>query len=270
MRYLSTGAMALILAFNAVAKLEPEEQKLADMLLSGDMTQLKSASKQIYNSEISEPELLDIGAEILLKKYPDAVRSDIDSLAWLARAIGASENGRYYNVLSEVVEHAQNDKLERHADTALDELPGAEGEQYVAGGYALPEGLYTKDTDAEVISRLKQKMLAGDLSNLKQAAREMASRELRSEILGDIAAEILLTHYKEVKKNQVDTFAWLTNAIGRSKMARYRDVLREIEDNGEFRKLRRYAESNLDELPEEAAEQYQKGMFNEPIPDYTF
>ena len=89
MRYLSTGAMALMLAFNAVAKLEPEEQKLADMLLSGDMTQLKSASKQIYNSEISEPELLDIGAEILLKKYPDAVRSDIDSLAWLARAVAS-------------------------------------------------------------------------------------------------------------------------------------------------------------------------------------
>jgi len=145
MRYLSTSAMAVVLAFNAVAKLEPQELKLADMLLSGDMAQTKAARKQIYSSEIAELELLDIGADILLNTYPDAVRSDIDSLAWLACEIGASVNGRYYNVLSEVVEHVHNDKLERHADTSQGDLPKTEGEQYLAGEYTLPEGLYKKD-----------------------------------------------------------------------------------------------------------------------------
>ena len=275
MRYITTAVMAIglsvsALSFTAMAELGPEEQKLADMMLSGDMAQLKTASKRIFSTKMADPELLDIAAAILLKKYPHAVRSDVDSLAWLARAIGASENGRYYGVLSEVVENTQIDKLERHADTALDELPGAEGEQFVAGMYTLPEDLYSKEADADVVSRLKEMMLAGDLASLKRAAQEMSSKELRSEALCDLAAEILLRNYATAQKNQADTFAWLTNAIGRSGMARYRDALREVEEHSEIRKLRRYAESNRDELSEETTEQYRKGMIDIPLPDYAF
>ena len=270
MRYLMSAAMALVLSFNALAELSPKEQKLADMLLSGNMTQLRAASKQMYNEKLSNPELLDIAAEILLKKYPHATRSDIDPLAWLARAIGASENGRYYSALSLVSSNTTNDKLERHTETALEELPGIEGEQYSAGMYALPDTLYSNEVDADLVSRLKEQMLAGNLSSLKKAAQEMASRELRSQELCDIAAEILLTHYATAQKNQLDTFAWLTNAIGQSGMPRYRDTLREIEENSEIRKLRRYAEKNLEVLTNRNTVQYQKGMFDEPLPDYSF
>ena len=275
MRYLTTAMMALVLTLSvlsskAFAELTPQEQLLADMMLSGDMTQLRAASKQIYSAKIANPELLDIAAAIMLKKYPQATRSEVDPLAWVARAIGASENGRYYSVLSEVVEKTTLDKLERHADKALDDLPGAEGEQFAYGMYMLPEKLYSKELDSSVISRLKSQMTAGDLSNLKQAAKEMTSRELKSQALCDIAAEILLRNYASAQKNQLDTFAWLMNAIGRSGMARYHDVLLEVEENSETRKLRRYAESNREALNEETAEQYKLGMFDEPLPDYAF
>ena len=90
MRYLTTAMMALVLTLSvlsskAFAELTPQEQRLADMMLSGDMTQLRAASKQIYSAKIANPELLDIAAAIMLKKYPHATRSEVDPLAWVAR-----------------------------------------------------------------------------------------------------------------------------------------------------------------------------------------
>ncbi|NVK56200.1 MAG: hypothetical protein HWE26_11320 [Alteromonadaceae bacterium] len=270
MRRISAAIMALFLSFGAMAELSGEQRYLADQLLSGDLTQLKSASQRIFKQAIRNPELLDIAAEILLTKYPDAYTSEVDTLAWLARAIGASENGRYYGVLSEVISNTKFDKLERHADTALDNLPGAEGEQYVAGMYKLPEGVFEKEQPAERVARLKTLMLAGNLTSLKRAAKEIVSTRTIDQELTDIAAETLLLNYPSATKAQIDTLAWLTNAIGVTGFARYRQVLQEVEDNSDFRKLRRYAEKNKDKLTDEKAEQYQKGMFVQPIPAYTY
>lgn len=270
MKHLLIAMTVFVLSFSTHADVDDQHQRLADMILSGDMKQLKVASKTIYESKISDPALLDIAAEVLLKKYPDVYASDVDTLAWLSRAIGASENGRYYSALSEVVNKTEFDKLERHADKALDMLPGEEGEQYVAGMYQLPEGIYEKEAASSLVVRLKSLMLAGDLKSLKQAAKEMVSTRTKDQMLADIAAEILLENYATAQKNQLDTFAWLSNAIGSTGSARYTEALREIEENSEFKKLRKYAEANREKLAEETAVQYQRGMFDEPLPDYAY
>lgn len=270
MRQISAAILACALSFSAVAELTGDQLEISEQLLSGDLRQLKTASQRIYKQELSSPELLDIAAEILLKKYPEAYVSEVDAIAWLARAIGASENGRYYGVLSEVASKTKFDKLERHADKALDNLPGATGEQYVLGMYKLPEGVFEKEESSELVARIKELMLAGDLSSLKQAAKEIVSTRTADEQLTDIAAEALLQNYPSATKSQIDTLAWLTNAIGSTGLARYRQVLQEVEDNSDFRKLRKYAAKNKDRLAEENVEQYQAGMFDLPMPDYSY
>ncbi|MBU3020490.1 hypothetical protein [Aestuariibacter sp. A3R04] len=270
MKHFLIAMAAIVLSFTTVAAVDSKYQPLADMILSGDIKQLKIASQRIYENRVSDPALLDIAAEVLLKKYPDVYASEVDTLAWLSRAIGASENGRYYSVLAEVVSKTQFDKLERHAEKALDMLPGKEGEQYVAGIYQLPEGIYEKEAVSTLVVRLKSLMLAGDLKSLKQGAREMVSTRSKDQVLSDIAAEILLTHYAKAEKHQIDTFAWLANAIGSTGSARYIETLREIEENSDFRKLRGYAEKNREKLAEETVEQYKRGMFDEPLPDYLY
>jgi len=270
MRRISAAFMAFTLSFSAMAELTDGQQEIADQLLSGDIRQLKSASQRIFKDKISNPELLDIVAEILLTKYPEAYSSEVDSLAWLARALGASENGRYYDVLSEVVSKTKIDKLERHADKALDNLPSASSEQYVAGMYTLPEGAFEKEESSELVARLKKLMLAGDLASLKQAAKEIVSTRTADQELTDIAAEALLRNYSSATKAQIDTLAWLTNAIGSTGLARYKKVLQEVEDNSDFRKLSKYAEKNKAKLAEDNVVQYQQGMFDQPMPDYTY
>lgn len=270
MRYLITIVISLLISFNALAELSPRHQKLADMMLSGDMRQLKVAAQTIHRAEISDPELMDIAAEVLLTKYSHANSSEIDTVAWLARAIGASENGRYYDALNLVINNTDNSKLKRHAESALDELPGKEGDQYQSGMYQLPEGLYEEEEKASRVQRIRDLMMAGDLRSLKEAAKTIVDTGSKSQELGDIAAEILLTHYATAQKHQIDTFAWLTNAIGSMGSARYKQALREVEENSDFRKLRRYAEKNREKLSEKQVEQYQRGMYGEELPRYDF
>lgn len=94
-----------------------------------------------------------------------------------------------------MAEPTKNGKLERHAETAVDDLTDANVAQFVAGIYALPATLYSKVARADVNSRLAKQMLAGDRTGFKPAAKERTSKALRNQVLCDIAAAMLLTHY---------------------------------------------------------------------------
>jgi len=123
------------------AALNPGEKRVVEMLQSGDLHQLKAAAKQIHGQGIRNEEVLDVAAEVLLQLYPDAWDAQMDTLAWLARAIGESHDGRYYDALSEVKVGAPHKKLMKHAKKALKELGAAEGAQYRKGMIKIP----TKD-----------------------------------------------------------------------------------------------------------------------------
>ena len=147
MRFFYSILFTLIITSNAVAAIKPEHQKIADQLLSGDLVTLKLAAKTLYRQEVSDPAIIDIAAEVLLRMYKDAYAAEIDTLAWVARAIGASDNGRYFVALTEVKNNSSSRKLVKYALDARDELYNRGGPQYQAGMYQLPEGIYARDTD---------------------------------------------------------------------------------------------------------------------------
>lgn len=260
--------LGLIWSFNALAALNSTEQTYADMLLSGDNRQLLNAAKGISQQGLSNTELIDIMAEILLNNYQDAYNSEIDMLAWLARAIGASENGRYHSVLSEVLTSSDHKKLRRHADTALDDLGKAEGEQYVAGMYKLPEGLYAKESEEDRDKRIMDLLLIGDLVSLKLVARTIIDTNSQNQQITDFLAEILITNHADAEDDQIETFSWVAKALGQSKTGRYAHILSEVEDKGAHRKLRKYAKASLKIHGKAIGEQYKKGMLGEDIASY--
>jgi hypothetical protein len=270
MRYFCSILLTLLISFNTSATVSSVDKKLVDMLLSGKLRQLKIAAQEIDDKEISDPSLLDIAAEILLKKYPDAYSSEIDTLAWIARAIGSSENGRYHSVLSEVMNNSNDKKLAKYARKARRKLDNVEVEQYLSGMYQLPEKLYAREDDATRDQRIMGLMMAGDLSSLKQGAQTIVYTNAQNLALIDTAAEILITHYATALIHQIDTFAWLTNAIGQSGSGRYVDLLTEVEQNAENKKLRKYAKKALKALGEPENEQYKKGLLGKEIPNYDF
>ncbi len=99
------------------------------------MASVKQAAQSMYNTGETNTQVLDVAAEILLQNYGKA--SDPDALAWVAKALGKSRNGRYYSVLKEVADSKADKKLRKHTAGALKEIGRASGDQYVKGSVNL-------------------------------------------------------------------------------------------------------------------------------------
>lgn len=108
-------------------------QRYINQLTRGGSVSIKQAAQSIYNTGERDTEVLDVAAEVLLQRYPMAGSSDIDSLAWVCRALGNSRNSRYYSTLKEVVESDAHRKLRKYAKKALKEVKRSDAEQYRKG-----------------------------------------------------------------------------------------------------------------------------------------
>ncbi|MFA7555518.1 MAG: hypothetical protein WCY88_14815 [Spongiibacteraceae bacterium] len=112
-------------------------QRYIDQMTRGGNVSIKQAAQSIYNGGERDTEVLDVAAEILLQKYPKAVDRDIDTLSWLAKALGSSQNNRYYNTLKEVADSNVHRKLRKYARQALDQVEGSSAAQYTKGSVDL-------------------------------------------------------------------------------------------------------------------------------------
>lgn len=108
-------------------------QRYIDQMIHGGNTSIKQAAKSMYNGSEKDTEVLDVAAEVLLQQYPTAGNQDIDTLAWLAKALGRSQNNRYHNTLKEVADSNANSKLRKYAQQALDQVAGNRVAQYTKG-----------------------------------------------------------------------------------------------------------------------------------------
>ncbi|MBL4851590.1 MAG: hypothetical protein JKY90_04830 [Gammaproteobacteria bacterium] len=128
-------ALFSLFSMSSQAELNPIEQTVVDMMLEGDLRQLKAAVRRVHDAEIFNTEVLDVAAEIMLVTYPDTYKAELDTLSWLAKALGESGNNRYYGVLSEVVDKTRFKKLRNHSKKSLKKLkPPADSDiQYKAG-----------------------------------------------------------------------------------------------------------------------------------------
>lgn len=118
-----------------VLAMDPAGQRYIEQLTQGGMASVKQAAQSMYNTKETNTRVLDVAAEVLLQNYSNA--SDPDALAWVAKALGKSRNGRYHGVLKEVANSKADKKLRKHTATALKEVGDASGDQYVKGSVNL-------------------------------------------------------------------------------------------------------------------------------------
>lgn len=115
---------------------DPTGQRYIDQLLQGGPVSVSQAAQSIYHTGYRDQEVLDVAAEVLSQKYRTATsNSEADAYAWVCKAIGASGNGRYKNLLSQVAESG-NRKLSRHCGKAADGLT-ASGAAFAPGSVNL-------------------------------------------------------------------------------------------------------------------------------------
>jgi len=132
-RFILMAIVGLVVTAVWAGDIDVVDQRYIDQMTRGGNVSIKQAAQSIYNTGEKDPEVLDVAAEVLLQRYPTAGRSDIDTLAWLCRALGNSGNGRYHATLKEVVDSSTDKKLRKYASNALKEVGDSGQQQYVKG-----------------------------------------------------------------------------------------------------------------------------------------
>jgi hypothetical protein len=105
--------------------LDASGKRYAIMLASGGLGSMQRAAEEIYNQGLNDQELLDVAAESLAQNYDRGANGEtfVDSISWLCKALGNSNNGRYRELLTKVSDSHIHKKARKYCDRAADSLP---------------------------------------------------------------------------------------------------------------------------------------------------
>lgn len=135
------GALLLALSVlaQAEAPLSPASERHIEMLSNGGPATIRNTARSMHRSGESDPRVLDVAAEVLLRDYQSATSgTEVDALAWITNALSNAKTDRYQGVLQTVKDGAGHRKLANYANRNLsNRLP--EGEPYQASSVALQQ-----------------------------------------------------------------------------------------------------------------------------------
>ncbi len=104
--------------------LSAQNLKYVKTLQSNDLRGKRETAKQITRARLSNTTVLDVLQDELLKGYQknQSDRTQIDTMAWFCKALGASGVSSYRSSLEKVVATTPNRKLRRYCKKSLDKL----------------------------------------------------------------------------------------------------------------------------------------------------
>jgi hypothetical protein len=132
----SSGLCLLVISGTSLAALTATEKSYVERLVNGGFVTLRDVAKNMFDAGITNTEVLDVAAEVLLQKYPRAGDDPdaVDGMAWMCKALGKSDNGRYRAVLEKVEKDSSaHRKLRGYCEEAADSLPRKAADPYIAG-----------------------------------------------------------------------------------------------------------------------------------------
>lgn len=150
-------------------------QRYIDQMTKGGITSIKQAAQSIYNTGEGNTKVLDVAAEVLIQRHLTTSKGDFDTLAWVAKAIGKSRNGRYHSILKTVVDSEAHGKIRKYAKRALNEIGEASGKQYKKGSVNLAKLRKSKSKKSksarkgsgnQKLSVIREGMSMGDVFDL--------------------------------------------------------------------------------------------------------
>lgn len=119
----SLATLLLILVAGLAGATErTREQTFTYSLLTNDApTYVTMGAKAVTRAPGLAPDALDVVAAVLAERSaaPNTTRNDIDTSAWLIRALGAGKQARHRGVIERAVAVYQNDKIGKYAELAL-------------------------------------------------------------------------------------------------------------------------------------------------------
>ncbi|NOQ42227.1 MAG: hypothetical protein GQ563_06980 [Desulfuromusa sp.] len=102
---------------------DPEVTRLLKLLKGDDSASKRNAAKIITRNNYKDPVLYDQVNKELLKGYSSArSKLEVDTMAWLCKALASSKNHKYYETVNTVARKARNRKLKKYAKKSLQQL----------------------------------------------------------------------------------------------------------------------------------------------------
>ncbi|WP_077338481.1 hypothetical protein [Pseudocolwellia agarivorans] len=276
MKQLLTSILVLfILPFSFFVKANVYQQ-----LTSGHLSQIKLASQTMAAGRENTKENADILAEILLSKYENALSIEVDTLSWACKALAATNDGRYRNLLINIANSKTHKKLRKYAKSSFKKLPKSQDE-YKRGSIELSD-LQAKESTR--LSKAKpilpkaslsktERMLfviaKGDLRSIKYIAQGVVDKGETDGQIADALSEFILNEYLNATEYQIDTLAWICRALGQLNNGRYTQVMEMVSEKSNASKIRSYARDAYNDLPK-VENSYVKGTvdFNAIIQKY--
>lgn len=108
-------------------------QRTIDMLVRGGPESQREAAQDVYNGIERNPDVLDVIAEVLAQGYQRPGHIQVDATSWMCKALGASGNVRYRDLLQRIADTAADRKVRKYAQQSLEMLPPGAGQPYIPG-----------------------------------------------------------------------------------------------------------------------------------------
>jgi len=135
LRFLSVSCVLLSWWAMSANALDQSGERYAKMLASGGPGTIGSAGEDIFSTAYSDPEVLDLAAQVLSELYlknPDT-REYADATSWLCKALGNSGKGRYRPLLEQVSKADIHRRTRKYCDKAADNLPKGAADPFQPG-----------------------------------------------------------------------------------------------------------------------------------------
>ncbi len=107
------------------ADLTAKQRKLF-AIAKGDLRAIKSLAQVIKDRKSVDPDIGDALSEFLLQNFKQAAEFQADTLAWICRAFGETDQGRYRDVMNVVYRGTNHSKIKSYARDAYLDLPKSE------------------------------------------------------------------------------------------------------------------------------------------------
>lgn len=264
--------LGLLLPGYGFAQLDRSEEvsQLMAGLKSTSQVQRVNSAKVITRSGLQDQALYQKVADLLKTGYSQEYEKEhADEMSWLCKALAASGDSKYRELLDEVAANAPSVKVKRYAKESSELI-----DTYAQRIQVLNA---TDDWDDELNSeenRLVSMLRSDDVSLKRDASKIIVRNPNKDEKVFAAAAAALSDMSKDfysdnrsvdvvdiynqhsfdttkgphLSRLQIDTMAWICKALAVSGDKRYIDLLEHVHDNTQSQKLSSYASKALKAL----------------------
>ena len=213
---------------------------------SSSQVQRVDAAKRISRAGLQDQVLYAKVAGLLKAGYLQPYeKNHTDEMAWLCKALAASGDSHYRQLLDEVASSSPSPKLQRYAKQSAELL-----ETYAQRSQILNA---TEGWDAELSgeeNRIVTMLQSDDLGLKKDVAKKLTRKGSYNETVYDAAATTLTEMAQDFSRDSayVDCMAWLCKALAASGNRKYVAVLEQVKGETSSVKLDSYVSKALNAL----------------------